>query len=276
MPATMRLNKFLAHAGVCSRRAADRWIAEGRISVNGRVVLELGEKIDPARDRVQANGRPVRAEAERPLYILLHKPAGRVVSVKDPFGRPTVMDLLKHLPARVYPVGRLDLETEGVLLLTNDGELALRLTHPRYGVTKIYEVRVEGEPGEEALDKVRRGVFLEGLRSAPARVLVLHRGRGDTTLKVEIHEGRKREIRKLFEAVGFPVVRLVRREFAGLTLDGLKPGEWRYLRTAEVARLKKMAGAGAAGRARGSLQARAAGTALSPSRRRPTRGRIRS
>src|SRR5512143_3834714 len=162
----MRLNKFLAHAGVCSRREADRWIADGRVSVNGRVVFELGEKIDPARDRVQADGKPVRGEEERPVYSLLNKPAGRVVSVKGPFGRPTVMDLLAHLPARVYPVGRLDLETEGALLLTNDGDLALRLTHPRYGVTKTYEARVEGEPTEAALDKVRGGLFLEGRKTA--------------------------------------------------------------------------------------------------------------
>jgi pseudouridine synthase len=240
--ALVRLNKFLAHAGVCSRREADRWIAEGRVSVNGQVVFELGEKIDPGKDRTQVNGKPVRGEEERPLYILLNKPAGRVVSVKDPFGRPTVMDLLKHLPARVYPVGRLDLDTEGVLLLTNDGELALRLTHPRYGVTKAYEVRVEGEPREEDLDKVRHGIFLEGRRSAPARIKVLRRSHRHATLRVEIHEGRKREIRKLFEAVGFPVVGLVRTDFAGLTLDELKPGRWRYLRTAEVKRLKTLAG----------------------------------
>jgi 23S rRNA pseudouridine2605 synthase len=277
MSPEMRLNKFLAHAGVCSRREADRWIAEGRVSVNGRAVLELGEKIDPARDRVQADGRPVRAEAERPLYVLLHKPAGLVVSVKDPFGRPTVMDLLKHLPARVYPVGRLDLDTEGVLLLTNDGDLALRLTHPRYGVAKIYEVRVEGAPGGEVLDGLRRGVFLEGRRSAPARALVLRRGRGDTTLKVEIHEGRKREIRKLFEAVGFPVVRLVRTEFAGLTLDELKPGQWRHLRKAEVDRLKKLADADPARQIPPLLPARSIGIPTGgPSRGRSKRGRIRA
>ena len=241
-----RLNKFLAHAGVCSRREADRWIAEGRVRVNGKVVTELGEKVDPGRDRIVAAGKPVRMEEERPVYILLNKPAGRVVSVKDPFGRPTVMDLLAHVPARVYPVGRLDLDTEGVLLLTNDGDLALRLTHPRFGVVKAYEVRVEGEPGEEDLDKVRRGIFLEGRKTAPARVKVLRRGRPHTLLRIEIHEGRKREIRKMFEAVGFPVAALVRVEFAGLGLDDLKPGRWRYLKTAEVRRLKELAGLPAA------------------------------
>lgn len=233
-----RLNKFLAHAGVCSRREADRWISEGRVSVNGRAVMELGEKIDPARDKVAVNGRPVKAEEERPVYILMNKPAGRVVSVKDPFGRPTVLDLLGRLPARVYPVGRLDLDTEGALLLTNDGEMALRLTHPRYGAAKVYEARVEGEPAAADLDKVRGGIFLEGRRTAAARVKVLYRGRRHTLLRVEIHEGRKREIRKLFDAVGFPVDHLKRVDFAGLTLEGLKTGEWRYLNKKEIERLR--------------------------------------
>src|SRR5512137_150560 len=177
MSAEMRLNKFLAHAGVCSRREADRRIAEGRVSVNGQVAMELGEKVDPDRDKVAIDGKPVRRAEERPVYILMNKPAGRVVSVKDPFGRPTVLDLLGHLPVRVYPVGRLDQDTEGALLLTNDGELALKLTHPRYGVGKTYEARVEGEPAETDLDKVRSGLFLEGRRTAPARVRVLRRGR---------------------------------------------------------------------------------------------------
>jgi pseudouridine synthase len=240
--AITRLNKFLAHAGVCSRREADRWIAEGRVSVNGKVVLELGEKVDPARDKVSANGKPVKREEERTIYILMNKPAGLVVSVKDPFGRPTVMELLAHVPARVYPVGRLDLDTEGALLLTNDGDVAMRLSHPRFGVVKVYEVRVEGEPAETDLDKVRNGIFLEGRKTAPARVRALRRGHRHTALEVEIHEGRKREIRKLFEAVGYPVAGLVRVQFAGLTLEGLKPGQWRYLRTAEIQRLKKLAG----------------------------------
>ena len=217
-------------------------IAEGRVSVNGEVIQELGQKIDASRDKVVANGHLVKGQEERPVFILLNKPAGRVVSVKDPFGRPTVMDLLPHLPARVYPVGRLDLESEGALLLTNNGDLALRLTHPRYGVAKVYEVRVDGEPAEEDLDKVRRGIFLEGRKTAPARVLVMRRGHRHSLLRVEIHEGRKREVRKLFEAVGFPVSLLVRVEFGGLTLDGLKPGQWRYLNAAEILRLKKLVG----------------------------------
>src|SRR5512135_212092 len=202
---TERLNKFLAHAGVCSRREADRFIAEGRVRVNGRVVEELGTKVDPARDKVEVNGRYVNAgpgeAGAAPLYILLYKPAGPVVTVKDPFGRPTVMDLLPRLPTRVYPVGRLDADSEGALLLTNDGELAHRLMHPRFGVGKVYEVRVEGEPSEEDLEKLRKGVFLEGRRTAPARVKIVRASARRALLALEIHEGRKREIRKMFEAL---------------------------------------------------------------------------
>jgi len=236
-----RLNKFLAHAGVCSRREADRLIVEGRVRVNGRVVQELGAKIDASRDRVVADGRTVRPESERTLFVLLNKPAGPVVSVKDPFGRPTVMDLLPKLETRVYPVGRLDAETEGALLLTSDGETAHRLTHPRYEVPKVYEALVEGQAAEEALERVRKGIFLEGRRTAPAKVRALRRGSDWTLVGLEIHEGRKREIRKLLEAVGHRVKKLRRVAFAGLTLEGLKPGQWRYLKKTEIDRLRSLA-----------------------------------
>jgi pseudouridine synthase len=238
----VRLNKFLAHSGVCSRREADRLIEAGGIRVNGRVVDELGQKIDAERDRVDVSGRGVRGGDDRPVYILLYKPAGRVVTVKDPFGRPTVMDLLPKLHTRVYPVGRLDAESEGVLLLTNDGDMAYRLTHPKHEIGKVYEVRVDGELSGEDLDKLRRGVFLEGRRTAPARVQVLRHGPRRTFLRVEIHEGRKREIRKMFEALGYEVSGLLRVQFAGLTLEGLRPGQWRFLKKAEVDNLKRRPG----------------------------------
>jgi 23S rRNA pseudouridine2605 synthase len=238
----VRLNKFLAHSGVCSRREADRLIEAGRIRVNGRVVDELGLKVDPARDRIDVGGRAVRGGNERPVYILLFKPSRYVVTVKDPYGRPAVMDLLPELQARVYPVGRLDADSEGALLLTNDGEMAFRLTHPKHEIGKVYEVRVDGEPAEEELEKLRAGIFLEGQRTAPARVQVLRRGSRRTLLRVGIHEGRKREIRKMFEALGYPVKGLLRVQFAGLTLDGLRPGHWRYLKTKEIENLKKMTG----------------------------------
>jgi pseudouridine synthase len=239
----VRLNKFLAHAGVCSRREADRLIESGRVRVNRRVVAELGQRIDPARDRVDIGGRTVKGGNERPVYVLVFKPAGRVVTVKDPFGRPTVMDLLPKLHARVYPVGRLDAESEGALLLTNDGELAFRLTHPKHEIGKVYEIRVEGEPSEEDLDHLRKGVFLEGRKTAPARVQVLRRGQRRTLLRLGIHEGRKREIRKMFENLGYPVTRLLRVEFAGLTLEGLRPGQWRYLKRTEIEKLKMLTNA---------------------------------
>lgn len=215
-------------------------IVEGRVRVNGRIVQELGLKIDGSRDKVVADGRTVRPEAEGPVFVLLFKPAGPVVSVKDPYGRPTVMDLLPKLPARVYPVGRLDAETDGALLLTNDGETAHRLTHPRYEVPKVYEALVEGQTAEGDLDKLRRGLFLEGRRTAPGKVRVLRRGSHWTLVGLEIHEGRKREIRKMFEAVGHRVTKLRRVAFAGLTLEGLKPGQWRFLKKKEIDRLRKL------------------------------------
>jgi pseudouridine synthase len=236
----VRLNKFLAHAGVCSRREADRLISEGAVKVNGRIVEELGLKIDPSHDRVDVGNRAVRGGEERSVYILLFKPAGRVVTVKDPFGRPTVMDLLPKLRDRVYPVGRLDAESEGALLLTNDGEMAFRLTHPKHEIGKIYEVRVEGEPSEEDLSRLRSGIFLEGRKTAPARIQVLRRGPHRTLLRVRIHEGRKREVRKMFEALGYHVTGLLRVEFAGLTLEGLRPGQWRFLKKSEVKNLEKL------------------------------------
>lgn len=237
----VRVNKFLAHAGVCSRREADRLVAEGRVRVNGRTVTELGLKVDSGRDRVEVRGRPVMAGDERPVYILLNKPRGRVVTVRDPFGKPTVMDLLPRGGPRVYPVGRLDAESEGVLLLTNDGDMAARLAHPRYGVVKAYEVVVEGTPPEEDLEKLRQGIFLEGRKTAPAGVRVLSRRARRTVLRVEIREGRKREIRKMFDLLGCPVSRLVRVAFAGLTLDGLRPGHWRPLKKKEIETLRRAA-----------------------------------
>jgi pseudouridine synthase len=237
----VRLNKLIARAGVCSRREADRLIEEGRVAVNGRVVQELGAKVDDEKDRVVVDGRPVKPAAPHPVYVLLNKPEGYVVTAKDPLGRKTVMDLVRLPGVRLFPVGRLDAATRGALLLTNDGELALKLSHPRYGVRKVYDVRVKGVPGEKELELLRKGVFLEGRRTAPARIAVARAGRASARLLVELHEGRKREVRKMFEALSFPVQSLVRTEFAGLTLAGLKPGGWRFLKPWETARLKKLA-----------------------------------
>jgi len=224
---------------VASRREADRWILEGRVSVNRKIVDELGVKVDEDQDVVQVDGKTVKKES-RLLYVLLNKPAGYLVTLKDPFHRPTVRDLVPSSLGRLFPVGRLDFESEGALLLTNDGELAFRLTHPRFGVRKTYVAKVRGEPDEKALRRLGRGVFLEGKKTAPAKAALLTASPRSSWLRIELYEGRKREVREMCRAVGHPVLELRRVEFAGLGLKPLKPGEWRHLEPREVRRLKKL------------------------------------
>jgi 23S rRNA pseudouridine2605 synthase len=225
----MRLNAYLARAGIASRRGADELIRAGRVRVNGEVA-GLATFVE-ARDRVELDGRPV--EPEPLAHVLLHKPAGVVTTARDPQGRPTVVGLVGH-PRRVVPVGRLDADTTGALVLTNDGPLAHRLMHPRYEVDKVYEAEVEGEPTEEALARLADGVELDDGRTAPATI----RRVGPSRLELTIHEGRKHQVKRMLEAVGHPVRRLHRSTYAGLTLEGLEPGEWRELTPEEVARLR--------------------------------------
>ena len=225
----MRLNAYLARAGVASRRAAEELIRAGRVRVNGEVA-GLATFVEPS-DRVELDGRPLVPEAL--AYVLLHKPAGVVTTASDPHGRPTVVDLV-DLGQRVVPVGRLDADTTGALLLTNDGPLAHRLAHPRYQVDKVYEAEVEGEPDDEALRRLAEGVELDDGLTAPAGVRRLGRSR----LELTLHEGRKHQVKRMCEAVGHPVKRLHRRAYAGLTLDGVAPGRWRELSEAEVAALR--------------------------------------
>ena len=226
----MRLNAYLARAGVASRRKADELIKAGRVTVNG----EAGRlnTVVAEHDRVELDGRPL---VRQPLaYVLLHKPAGVVTTASDPQGRPTVIDLVSHHGSRLVPVGRLDADTTGALLLTNDGELAHRLAHPRYEVEKVYEAEVEGEPSDEALEQLEAGVELDDGRTAPAHARRLAPSR----IELAIHEGRKHQIKRVLAAVGHPVVRLHRSRYAGLTLKGLGPGESRELAGAEVERLR--------------------------------------
>jgi 23S rRNA pseudouridine2605 synthase len=225
----MRLNAYLARAGVASRRGADELIQAGRVRVNGEVA-GLATYVQ-ARDRVELDGEPL--EVEPLTYVLLHKPAGVVTTARDPQGRPTVVGLVGH-EHRVVPVGRLDADTTGALLLTNDGPLAHRLMHPRYEVDKVYEVEVEGEPSGEALVRLAGGVELEDGKTAPATVERV----GPSSLLLTIHEGRKHQVKRMLEAVGHPVLRLHRSGYAGLTLDELAPGEWRELMPDEVAKLR--------------------------------------
>jgi len=229
----MRLNAYLARAGVASRRKADELIKAGRVTVNG----ERGElnTFVERRDRVEVDGEGV--TAQELAYVLLHKPAGTVTTANDPQGRPTVVDLV-DVPERVVPVGRLDVDTTGALLLTNDGPLAHRLAHPRYGVEKVYVADVEGRPAASALRALSEGVELEDGMTAPATVRRLAPSRVELTL----HEGRNRQVRRMLEAVGHPVRRLHRSVYAGLTLEGLEPGAWRELEPSEVKRLTLRAG----------------------------------
>jgi 23S rRNA pseudouridine2605 synthase len=234
----VRLNAYLARAGVASRRRADELIRDGRVVVNG----EPGELSTRVRsgDVVEVDGTPVAAQAL--AHVLLHKPPGVVTTASDPHGRPTVVELVDH-PARVVPVGRLDADTTGALLLTNDGQLAHRLAHPRYGVAKVYEAEVEGEPDEEALAALRTGVELEDGTTAPAEARVLGTGDGSAVLELTLHEGRKHQVKRMCAAVGHPVLRLHRSRYAGLELGDLEPGEWRDLTPGEVKALREFASA---------------------------------
>jgi pseudouridine synthase len=230
----VRLNAYLARAGVASRRRADELIRDGRVAVNGEPG-ELNTRVQSG-DVVEVDGAPVAAQAL--AHVLLNKPPGVVTTASDPHRRPTVVDLVDH-PARVVPVGRLDADTTGVLLLTNDGQLAHRLAHPRYGVAKVYEAEVEGEAGEEALAALRSGVELEDGTTAPAEARLLRTGNGSSVLELTLHEGRKHQVKRMCAAVGHPVLRLHRSRYAGLGPGDLQPGEWRELTADEVRALRE-------------------------------------
>lgn len=238
--AGVRLQKLLARAGVASRRAAEELITEGRVRVDGLLVTELGTKVEPRRSRVELDGRRIPLSAS--LYLVLHKPRGVVSTMRDPRGRPTVSELLAAVPGRVYPVGRLDFNTSGVLLVTNDGDFAHALMHPRQAVSKTYVVKVRGEMRDRDLEAWRHGVTLEDRKTLPAKVKLLRYERGKTWVELTIVEGRYRQVRRMGEASGFPVMRLARLAFAGVTSAGLRPGEWRFLLPDELAALKKQYG----------------------------------
>jgi pseudouridine synthase len=226
----VRLNAYLARAGVASRRGADELIKAGRVTVNGEPG-RLNTFVE-GREQVEVDGEPI--FKQKLTYVLLHKPSGTVTTARDPLGRPTVVELV-DVPERVVPVGRLDADTTGALLLTNDGPLAHRLGHPRYGVAKVYEVDVEGEPDEQALQALAEGVGLEDGRTALAKARAI----GPSRIELTLHEGRKHQVKRMCEAVGYPVRRLHRSRYAGLGVEGLAPGEWRELHLAEVEDLRR-------------------------------------
>lgn len=235
-----RLHKFLSRAGVASRRKSEELIAAGRVKVNGETVSLPGSKIDPERDRVEVDGRPV-APVKEHVYWLLNKPAGYVSTVRDPQGRPTVVDLVKP-SSRLYPVGRLDQDSEGLLLLTDDGELTQRLTHPRYEHEKEYHVLVTGRPAQSALQRLRAGVQLEDGLTSAADVIVLRSEADGTWLRFVIHEGRKRQLRRMCDAVGHPARRIIRVRMGPLSLGDLAAGQYRPLTAQEQTRLRQAAG----------------------------------
>ncbi|MBN1256142.1 MAG: rRNA pseudouridine synthase [Planctomycetes bacterium] len=231
-----RLHKFLAHCGIASRRKAEVMMAEGRVSVNGRIVSEPGTQIDPERDKIAVDGKPVRQE--RKLYLVLHKPRGYVTTSSDERGRKTVLDLIEGISERIYPVGRLDRDSEGLLVLSNDGDLALYLTHPSCEVAKTYRATIEGFIPDETLDLIRQGVRVGARKVIPRRITVLTRNQRLSRVEIEVGEGLNREVRRIFAAVGQEVRKLVRTRIGPLTLEGLPRGRARFLTKKELTALQ--------------------------------------
>lgn len=232
----IRLQKVIAQAGLASRRAAEVMIREGRVMVNGRIVTELGSCVDPERDEIRVDRKLISIVHET-IYLLLYKPRFCVTTLSDPQGRKTVMSFFPNLRERVFPVGRLDFDAEGLLLLTNDGSLAHRLQHPRYGVSKTYEVEVKGHPDDQALKRLRSGVILEEGKTAPADVEMINRFPETSRLRIVLHQGWNRQIKRMCEAVGHPVVKIKRVAYGFLELEKLRPGQFRSLTSREVQRL---------------------------------------
>jgi len=236
-----RLNRILSLSGVTSRRKADEWIAEGRVTVNGKTVAEAGAKARWGVDRIAVDGRPVPAPAPR-VYLMLNKPFAVMCSLNDPEGRPTVAEYLKDLPVRVYPVGRLDFDTLGLLLFTNDGDWAFRLSHPRYRVPRTYKATLAGEIAEGDLAALRRGVPLEDGPSGPATVTVVSRGPEQSVIRITITRGRNRQVRRMIETLGYRIIHLIRIGFGPLALGDLKIGRYRFLTPSEVEELRSLVG----------------------------------
>lgn len=228
-----RLQKLLSQAGIASRRSAELLITSGRVTVNEITVTELGSKADPAKDRILVDGKPL-TFPEKKIYLLLNKPAGYVTTLRDPEGRPIVTDLIKEIKERLFPVGRLDFNTEGLLLLTNDGNWANTLAHPRHEVAKEYHVKVRGEVTADTLSKLSNGVKLDDGWTAPAKVELLKVVGKNSWISITIHEGRYRQVRRMCETVGLLVARLTRTKYGELSIGLLKPGEYRYLTMDEV------------------------------------------
>jgi pseudouridine synthase len=233
----LRLQKFLAQSGIASRRGAEKLIKAGRVQVDGEIVTEMGRQVDPENQIIRFDNEIVAPQQEKLVYILLNKPKGYVTTLSDPQGRPIVSELIKGVTTRVFPVGRLDLDTEGALLLTNDGELAHKIMHPRHQHTKTYNTLVKGIPTKEKIHELKRGIMLEGRKTAPAEIHLIKQKEQSSLFQVIIHEGRKRQIRLMFREIGHPVITLKRIAYGKLMLGSLKTGSYRFLSRNELKKL---------------------------------------
>lgn len=234
----IRLQKIIAMAGITSRRKAEKLIVEGKVRVNGQIVTELGIKADPFKDKIEVDGK--RVVLQKPVYYLFYKPQGVVTTLYDPEGRPTIKDYIRQIRERVFPVGRLDYNTTGALLITNDGDMAYKLLHPKGKIPKTYIAKLKGVVSIEKLDLLRNGVELEDGKTAPSELWVVKQTPKYTTIQITIYEGRNRQLHRMALAIGHPLLKLKRISFAGLTIDGLKPGQIRPLTEKEVMKLKKL------------------------------------
>lgn len=235
----IRLQKYMAQCGVASRRKCEEMIKSGQVTINGEVVRDMGVKIDPSHDRVFVNGKRISLE-ENYVYIMLNKPRGYITTVKDQYNRPIVMDLVKDISERIYPIGRLDYESEGLLLLTNDGNIAFHLTHPRHQIDKEYVVRVEGCPSSEDIDKLRNGIDIGGFITSPAQVDLIRKNKQTSLIRITIKEGKNRQVRRMFDAIGHPVIYLKRIRIGNIKLGNLELGKWRHLTNKELEALKDL------------------------------------
>ncbi len=235
----IRLQKYLAEAGVASRRKCEEFISQGRVEVNGKIVTVPGTKIE-GKELIKVDGKEIRQEQKK-VYILLNKPVGYISTAKDQFSRRTVLDLVETVKERIYPVGRLDYDTSGLMFLTNDGGLANRLTHPKHEMTKAYRVMISGSLKEEEIKGLENGIEIEGYKTAPAKVSIVDTSKKDSIIEIIIHEGRNRQVRKMFEVMGHVVLRLKRVAIGPVKIEGLEEGNWRYLSKKEIESLKRIA-----------------------------------
>ncbi|TCO79801.1 pseudouridine synthase [Marinisporobacter balticus] len=233
----MRLQKYIAYSGIASRRKAEELIKLGRVKVNGEIIKDMGVAVNPDTDIVSLDNRLIQLENKK-VYIILNKPEGYVTTLLDEFDRPTVVDLIKNISERIYPVGRLDYDTSGLLIMTNDGELTYRLTHPKHEVKKTYIAKIKGVLNNKELNMFKRGIDIGGYTTAPAQIQILKDNRGSSNVQVIIHEGKNRQIRKMFDAIHHPVIRLKRIAVGEISMDNLLKGKWRFLTDSEIKYLK--------------------------------------